>query len=254
MRADLHIHSHYSPDAIGTPAGICRAAVRKDLGALALTDHDTSAGWDAMAVATAQAGLLFIRGQERKVVENSRVSGEVLCLFIRDPIRSHDLAGIAAEVREQDGLLVAAHPFDRRRQAFDRLDERMGDCGTLAVEALNGRTYRADANKQASDYAAALALPVTAGSDAHTPSEVGNVYVEAEARTVEELKRAILNREVRVYGRASSPIYSMVSGMRKLGFGGPIEPCTTDILAQPFVRDHPPPFARSAACCEEGGD
>lgn len=221
MKADLHIHSHHSSDAIGSPEAICEVAVRKGLDAIALTDHDTASGWDAMDAAAAEAGLLFIRGQECKVVENGRGTGEALCLFLREPILSRELPGIAAEVGDQDGLLVAAHPFDPRRPAFNRLDERIGAGWVHAVEALNGRTYRQMANARAAEYAAARGLPVAAGSDAHTASEVGNVYLEAEARTVGDLKRAILDLEVRVCGRTSNPIYSFWSGMRKLGIRGP---------------------------------
>ncbi|MBI4530304.1 MAG: PHP domain-containing protein, partial [Candidatus Latescibacteria bacterium] len=123
IKVDLHLHSFYSPDAISSPQAICAAAMRKGLNAIALTDHDTTTGWEAVREAAEQAGLLFIPGEERKVIVNGRVVGEVLCLFLREPVQSRDLAGIIGEVESQGGLVVAAHPFDRRRPALGRYEE-----------------------------------------------------------------------------------------------------------------------------------
>jgi predicted metal-dependent phosphoesterase TrpH len=217
IKADLHLHSFHSPDAISSPQAICQAAIRKGLNAVALTDHDTTAGWRAMRKAAQQAGLLFIPGEERKVIANGRVVGEVLCLFLREPVQSRDLAGIVEEVQSQGGLVVAAHPFDRRRPALGRYEALAEYHESIAFETLNGRSYGGRGNHQAAIYATIHELPVTAGSDAHTPYEVGNVSVEAEGRTAEELKQAILHYRVLVHGRVSHPIFSFYSGMRKLG-------------------------------------
>ena len=216
MKVDLHIHSSYSSDAINSPGEICRAALRKGLDAIALTDHDTTAGWRAMRKAADRAGLLFIPGQEQKVILHDEVVGEVLCLFLHEPVRRHDPAGILCEVQQQEGLIVAVHPFDRRRPALGRSQFPFKDGSIVAIEVINGRSYGRQANRRAAAYAALHGLPVTAGSDAHTPFEVGNVYVEAEVGTLDELKHAILSRRVRVRGRVSHPIFSLYSGMRKL--------------------------------------
>lgn len=48
MRIDLHAHSLAS-DGTDTPAGLVRAAAEAGLDVVALTDHDTTAGWDAAA-------------------------------------------------------------------------------------------------------------------------------------------------------------------------------------------------------------
>lgn len=217
MKFDLHLHSSFSPDAVNSPQAICRAATRKGLTGIALTDHDTTAGWGAMRRAAEQAGLLFIRGEERKVIAKGQVVGEVLCLFLCEPVHSHDLMEILSEVQGQGGLVVAAHPFDWRRPALGRSRELAEYGGQIVMETFNGRSYAGLANREADAYARTHGLPQTAGSDAHTPFEVGNVYVETEVGTVEGLKRAILNHQVRVCGRISHPIFSLYSGMRKLG-------------------------------------
>ena len=219
MKLDLHIHSSFSPDAINPPEAICKAAIQKGLGGFALTDHNTTAGWEDVRKAAERAGLLFIPGVEQKVTVKGQVVGEVLCLFLRDPIRSHDLAGIITEAEGQGGLVVAAHPFDHRRPALGRSGGIMEHLHRIALEVLNGRGYTGQGNREAAACAKAYNLPVTAGSDAHTPFEVGNVCVEAEIRTVEALKQAIRDRQVRVAGRVSHPVFSLYSGIRKFGFG-----------------------------------
>jgi predicted metal-dependent phosphoesterase TrpH len=62
MRIDLHAHSTAS-DGTLTPADLMAAAGRAGLDVVAITDHDTSAGWSA-AVAALPAGLTLVRGAE----------------------------------------------------------------------------------------------------------------------------------------------------------------------------------------------
>jgi 3',5'-nucleoside bisphosphate phosphatase len=60
--ADLHTHSTAS-DGTLTPAELVAAAADAGLDAVALTDHDTTAGW-APAAAARPAGLSLVRGAE----------------------------------------------------------------------------------------------------------------------------------------------------------------------------------------------
>ncbi|MEV1142567.1 PHP domain-containing protein [Micromonospora sp. NPDC049799] len=61
-RIDLHTHSTAS-DGTLTPAELVRAAAEAGLDVLALTDHDTTAGW-ASAVRALPPGLGLVRGAE----------------------------------------------------------------------------------------------------------------------------------------------------------------------------------------------
>lgn len=63
VAADLHTHSTVS-DGTDTPAELVEAAARAGLGAIAITDHDSTAGW-AEATDTALArGIVLIPGME----------------------------------------------------------------------------------------------------------------------------------------------------------------------------------------------
>ncbi|MFF2556121.1 PHP domain-containing protein [Nocardia sp. NPDC058058] len=66
MRIDLHTHSNAS-DGTDTPAELIRNAAAAGLDVVALTDHDTTAGW-AEAVEALPPGLTLVRGMEMSCV------------------------------------------------------------------------------------------------------------------------------------------------------------------------------------------
>jgi predicted metal-dependent phosphoesterase TrpH len=63
VRIDLHTHSNAS-DGKQSPADVIRSAAEAGLDVVALTDHDTTAGWDDAAVAAKQHGIALVRGIE----------------------------------------------------------------------------------------------------------------------------------------------------------------------------------------------
>ncbi len=63
MQADLHLHSTAS-DGLIAPAALADAVAAAGLGAAALTDHDTCAGFPAFAAHAAEAGVVPICGAE----------------------------------------------------------------------------------------------------------------------------------------------------------------------------------------------
>ena len=63
MRIDLHAHSNAS-DGTQSPAEVVSSAAEAGLDVVALTDHDTTAGWDEAAVAAKAHGIALVRGIE----------------------------------------------------------------------------------------------------------------------------------------------------------------------------------------------
>ena len=61
--SDLHLHSLRS-DGTEPPAEVMRAAHRHGLRTVALTDHDTTAGWAEAAEATGSLGMTLLPGME----------------------------------------------------------------------------------------------------------------------------------------------------------------------------------------------
>lgn len=62
-RIDLHLHSNRS-DGSESPAVVMRAVKEAGLNIVALTDHDTTDGWDDARGACADLGLTFVPGIE----------------------------------------------------------------------------------------------------------------------------------------------------------------------------------------------
>jgi predicted metal-dependent phosphoesterase TrpH len=86
VRIDLHTHSTAS-DGTDTPAELMAAAKAAALDVVAITDHDTTAGWEP-ALAARPAGLTVIRGAEfscfHRTAEGRRISLHVLG-YLFDP-------------------------------------------------------------------------------------------------------------------------------------------------------------------------
>ena len=61
--ANLHLHSVYS-DGVYSPRELCEKAKALGYGAIALTDHDTAAGYDQLKAAANELGLEHITGAE----------------------------------------------------------------------------------------------------------------------------------------------------------------------------------------------
>lgn len=216
MKADLHIHSHFSYDAIAKPETILQVAAERQIEFIAITDYDSTLSWQQFEQLAPYYPVNVIKGQEIKLFNGKYIDGEILALFLQKPIKSTTMEEIIEDVKAQGGLISIAHPFCDRRgefRAFDQID----DWSHIAIEAKNGRIYKPRDNEMARGLADMMNLPVTAGSDAHTPFEIGSVYVEFDGASAIDLKNAILNRDVYIGGESASAFFSLVSHFGRLG-------------------------------------
>ncbi len=92
MYADLHLHSHYS-DGTFTPEEIVARAKQQGLGAIALTDHDTVEGCEAVGTECAKVGIEFVVGTELTSEHNDHEL-HILAYFV-DPKNERLLREIA---------------------------------------------------------------------------------------------------------------------------------------------------------------
>jgi 3',5'-nucleoside bisphosphate phosphatase len=81
VRIDLHTHSTAS-DGTQTPAELIRAAAEV-LDVVAITDHDTSEGWDEASVTAAEVGITLVRGME--ISTRCEGQGVHLLAYLPDP-------------------------------------------------------------------------------------------------------------------------------------------------------------------------
>lgn len=93
MAFDMHTHSDYS-DGTTSPADVVSAAARAGLSGVAITDHDTTAGWEPAEEAAAAHGIALIRGMELSTVSSDGISVHVLS-YLHDPTNLDLLAEIA---------------------------------------------------------------------------------------------------------------------------------------------------------------
>lgn len=108
---DLHVHSNKS-DGTFTPSELVTMAIKKNLTALALTDHDTTDGLEELANAAAGKPLAVVPGIELST-EYEGKDIHIVGLFI-DPTQSDFRAHLKAFVESRD---------DRNRKMCANLQE-----------------------------------------------------------------------------------------------------------------------------------
>ncbi len=166
MRVDLHVHTWYSYDAISSPSAVLKAARRKKIGALAITDHNR-------LTPVRSDSILVIPGEEVRTTH-----GDIIGLGISDeippglsPLETID------RIREQGGVVVVPHPFDPSRRSSSLLLNYDGDLPKdVVVEVLNARYLSWKPYELAVAFAIREGRATVAGSDAHSAGEVGRAY------------------------------------------------------------------------------
>ncbi len=171
IRADLHTHTSFSTDATTSPDEYVRRCLRAGITCVAVTDHD---GIDGALHLREIAPFKVIVAEEIRTD-----SGEIIGLFLNEPVpRGLSPEETIALVKGQGGLVCTPHPFDRFRQGVGPSVLARILAGVDAVEVFNARIRLPRDNDRARRFAVEHALPMTAGTDAHTPGELGRSYVE----------------------------------------------------------------------------
>lgn len=200
VKLDMHVHTCHSKDSTIKPSSIGRILEEKNLDGAAITDHNVLTGYCEAAKHT---GKLIVPGVE---VHTSR--GDIVALFIQDEVGSRDFFTVVDEVHSQGGLVVLAHPFDWLRRSSPKMGSFSDrDLTELvdAIEVLNSRCVFTASNERARNLAHKLGKPMLAGSDAHTPMEVGRSYIVIrEAQSVEDVYQAIKSGKATPQGAKSS--------------------------------------------------
>ena len=139
MRIDLHTHSSVS-DGTEEPADVVAAAARERLDAIALTDHDTTAGWDAAAAAARRLGVTFVPGMEVSCRSADGISVHVLS-YLHDPAHP----GLLEEISRSRAARVSRAELMVQRLAEDFPIDWAAVQEQVAPGATIGRPHIADA-------------------------------------------------------------------------------------------------------------
>ncbi len=215
MRIDLHLHTSASIDGVHSPKTMVKAAKRKGLSGIAITDHDSVDGWKQGIKAGREFDLLVIKGEEVSVYEDGRVAAHVLGLFLNEEVRADTMPDVAEEIHEQGGLAVIAHPLDRWRGKYEDLKKYLDYFD--GIEVLNGHTPFFQDNNTAREFALRNNKPMTGGSDAHSKYEIGCVYTEARASDLEDFRKALLKGKTRPMGGKVNLMFHVFSVLSKRG-------------------------------------
>jgi predicted metal-dependent phosphoesterase TrpH len=108
LEADLHVHSTVS-DGTEAPARLLEQAAAAGLAAIALTDHDSTAGWAEAAAAVPATGVALIPGMELSTRQGW--TSVHLLGYLVDP---GDEALVAETARIRESRLARAETIVRR--------------------------------------------------------------------------------------------------------------------------------------------
>lgn len=175
---------------------------------IALADHGTVEG-----------GLKMQQMAPFKVIVAEEVltpEGEIMGMFLKETIKSgQPIEEVIKQIKAQGGLVCAQHPYDTllRPGMGGKVITRIANDIDL-VEVFNARSPLAQSSRKSLAFAEKHNLPESAGSDAHSISEIGNAFVEMPEFTDKEGFLKSL-REGKIGGHHASPFVHM-NGIRKI--------------------------------------
>ncbi len=203
-RADLHVHTLASDgiDPIATILDFIEHST--DLDVVAIADHERI---DAAVAARTMARELGHRAEIVVGEEVSTLGGHLLALFLEERVRPlRSLRTTIAEVHEQGGLAIPAHPLVPyplcaqgwviRRLLADRDPRVRPD----AIEAFNPTMFGRPMHGRVVRFAEELGLATVGNSDAHEARTIGTGWTSFPGRTAEDVRAAILEGTTHHHG------------------------------------------------------
>lgn len=173
-KIDLHVHSRFSGDTNSNPEDMILRAIELNLNGIAFTEHYSYEASEPVECLKEKYkhSIKIFRG-----VEFSAQEGH--CLIFGVNTDRLDLKNASAEelikiVTCAGGVVIPSHPFRGGNSMGSLIKNLKGIC---AIEGYNGANMHSF-NVMAVETAMALNLPVTGGSDAHEPREVGSCFTE----------------------------------------------------------------------------
>ena len=174
IKLDLHIHSQYSEDGVGTPNEIMKLVQKKGLHGMAVTDHNSIKG-SLEALKLKSKDFVIIPG-----LEISTQDGHLLALGVKENIpRELSAEETVEKILDKGGIPVVPHLFRRmsgiKREKLEPIRSKIP-----AIEVFNGCSLP-KTNIKTAEVAKELKLGGTGGSDAHDPLYAGYGYTIVES-------------------------------------------------------------------------
>ncbi len=201
---EFHSHTDSSHDSLTRPADIVKAARRKGIDRLVITDHNSIRG--ALA-ARSLAPELVIVGEE---IMTTR--GEILAAFVQEEIPPMlTPRETIRRLKAQGAFISVAHPFDGWRKGGWKESDLLDILPEVdAIEVFNSRCMDPRFNRRAQAFAEKHRLAGTVGSDAHAAFEVGRSLMVLEQFEGPEGMRSVIRR-AQFKVRWSPPWFHLIS-------------------------------------------
>jgi predicted metal-dependent phosphoesterase TrpH len=169
LKLDLHLHSEYSDDGMGSPEEIIKILKKKGLDGMAITDHNNIEG-SLKASKIAPKDFLVIPG-----VEISTSDGHIIALNVRETIqRELSVEETVDKILDLGGIPIVPHLY--RNMSGINKDNLMKIRSKISVIEVFNSCSVPLTNLKITKLAKELNLGGTGGSDSHNIKYVGWGY------------------------------------------------------------------------------
>jgi predicted metal-dependent phosphoesterase TrpH len=190
LTIETHCHTNASLDSQMTPEELLAACRERGIDRVIVTDHWSIEG----ALAARQLDPEHVIVGEEVLTDR----GELLAFFVSELVpRKTPFREAIRMLRDQGAFISVSHPFDPKRGIWtlDELEELAGLVD--AFETFNARIISAQHNALAEQFAQDHGLLGTAGSDAHSASEVGRAVMRVpDFAIADELRKVMTKAEI----------------------------------------------------------
>jgi predicted metal-dependent phosphoesterase TrpH len=190
IKLDLHIHSQYSEDAIGSIKEIIKYLKKKNIQGMAITDHNSIDG-SLKAVKIAPKDFIVIPG-----IEISTADGHLLALNVKKKIeRSLSILETIDKINDQDGIPIVPHLY-RNMSGIKKKKLKTIYKKINAIEVFNACSMP-KTNFKIAKISKELKLGGTGGSDSHYPFYAGYAYtlIDTTDFNIDTILSKIINRK-----------------------------------------------------------
>ena len=173
MKLDLHIHSQYSEDGIGTPDEIIKALKKKGLNGMAITDHNSVKG-SLKALKIAPKDFIVVPG-----VEISTSDGHILAFNVKNNFqRALSVEETVEQIIDLGGTPVVPHLFRNmsgiKTDKLKKIHKKIS-----AIEVFNACSIP-KTNLKTARIAKKFNIGGIGGSDSHHPQYAGYAYTTVD--------------------------------------------------------------------------
>ena len=175
LKCDLHVHSNHSSDATIEVRDIVNLWEKRGILSM-VCDHDSIHGSFEVyrEIRKMDRDIPMILAEEVLTSE-----GDIIGLFLTEQILpSLTAAETIDQIHGQGAISIVPHPFSTLRSTAigaTVLDSIIGQVDI--IEGYNGKMMKAGENQMASEYATIHKKPISVGSDAHSPPELGGCFM-----------------------------------------------------------------------------